>query len=72
MGHEMNTALFAPAAVTGQPLFTDTMHAGMGYFDEMHATAYCLDAPELVLAGGARAVVISGIFEGVTPRTVLR
>lgn len=68
----MNAINFTPAAVTGQPLFTDPMHAGMGYFDEMQATAYCLDAPELVPAGGARAVFIWGIFEGTTPRTVLR
>lgn len=32
----------------------------------------CLDAPEAIVAGGAKAVVIEGQLESVTARTVLR
>lgn len=64
------THLATPAAVTGQPLFVDATR--LGFRDEQMALAYCLDAPELVVAGGVKAVIVQGTFEGTTPRTVAR
>lgn len=63
---------FVPASVTGQPLFSSAMLAGMSSAMERDALAYSLDAPETIVAGGAKAVVIQGVLEGVAVRTILR
>lgn len=63
---------FVPAAVTGENIFADPMQPAFGARDEHITLGYALDAPELVPVGGAKAVVIQGILEAVTPRTAPR
>lgn len=77
----MAHAALIPAAVTGGDLGPlDTCiydgplmaNCEMRLPDVRFLLAGCLDAPEFIVAGNAKAVVIRGELEATTPRTLLR
>lgn len=74
----MNTTSdFIKAGVTGSPttaaLLEDGPMDALGFRTSM--ILWCsgnIDAPELIVAGGCKAIVIEGTFEATTPRTIAR
>ena len=75
----MKRADFIAAAVTGATscVLWDCLDPGAPFEDLDFTTARdlcagCIDAPDLLVVGGAKAVFIEGELEAITPRTRVR